>query len=336
MRRHLDARLICLLLAALTALAGIFNPHWPMRRQAVDMLLVVDITGSMMVRDYPGGSTGLSRLERVQAAIAAILAELPCGSRAGLAIFSERKPFLLLAPMETCANYAALTGSVQRLDWRMAWEGDSFISRGLFGAIDLAAEFEADPVFFTDGHEAPPLLLGSSAPHYAGTREQPSGLIVGVGDLAASPIPKFDDDGRQIGTWAADEVIQENRTGLPPSEVQQREGYEPRNAPWGAAAAEGEEHLSGLREGYLQALATGAGLGYVRLQDEARVVQAIQHHLRSRPVQAPIPLRPWLALSMLVFLLAFCLFSLWSLREHGILPGHRRRVAFSVVERSVS
>ncbi len=334
MMARLDLRLCCLIVAVLAALAGLFDPQVAVRRQASDLLLVIDITGSMMVRDYAGADAGISRLARSKAAATRLIGELHCGSRAGVAIFSERQPFLLLAPMETCANYAPLTGTIAALDWRMAWEGDSFIARGLIGAVKLADAFEADAVFFSDGHEAPPLPLGASLPGLGERERPPSGVIVGVGNPQPSPIPRFDDDGRESGVWRADEVIQENRVGLPPPEVQQRDGYEPRNAPWGSAAAVGEEHLSGLREEYLQSLAAGTGLGYVRLDSDQAVLRAIERHARQRPVSAQVSLAPWLAATVLLAMLIFCLASRWPRRQTGILPAPGIRVPLRVVERS--
>ncbi|GJD65831.1 hypothetical protein MPEAHAMD_6027 [Methylobacterium frigidaeris] len=62
-------------------------------------------------------------------------------------------------------------------------------------------------------------------------------LIVGAGGHAPSPIPRYDDRGREIGFYGVEDVPHENRFGPPPPDAETREGYNPRNAPFGAAAA---------------------------------------------------------------------------------------------------
>lgn len=289
-----DARFWLLATAGLLALAGIADPQVGYRRQRIDALFIVDITGSMNVRDYRRDGTPESRLDHVKATLAALIADLPCGSRAGIGLFAERRPFLLVAPVETCANFAPLAGTLERLDWRMAWEGDSHVATGLYQSIALAATFGTDLVFLSDGQEAPPLHW-SGPPPFEGEPGKVRGLLVGVGDRVPSPIPKFDRDGREIGFLGAGDVVQENRSGTPPPDAQQREGWHPRNAPWGAAAAAGEEHLSALHEDHLQRLAAATGLGYARLAPGLRLDRAIAAHATPRVADARLALAPLLA-----------------------------------------
>src|SRR5207253_3227068 len=94
----------------------------------------------------------LSRLRRA-------LARLPCGARLGWAVFTEYRTYVLLLPVEVCANYAELAATLDRIDGTMAWAGGSQISKGLMSALRISARIPEHPaiVFFTDGHEAPPL-----------------------------------------------------------------------------------------------------------------------------------------------------------------------------------
>ena len=66
------------------------------------------------------------------------------------------------------------------LDWRMAWEGDSYVAKGLYSAIDIAKSLKSDLIFITDGHELPPLPF-SGLPPFEGKPGDVGGLIVGVG-----------------------------------------------------------------------------------------------------------------------------------------------------------
>ncbi len=96
----------------------------------------------------------------------------------------------------------------------MAWEGDSYIAKGLYSAIELSASLKADVLFVTDGHEAPP-LPASGLPPFEGKPGEVKGLIAGAGGRTKSPIPKFDDEGREIGVYGPEDVPQDNRHGLP-------------------------------------------------------------------------------------------------------------------------
>lgn len=259
-----DPRLWLLAGATLLLAATFVLPQVALSRTSYDVLAIVDITGSMNVRDYSVSGRPASRLDAVKTALRAFVTDLPCSSRVGLGVFTERRPFLLFEPIDSCADFSPLEAAIEALDWRMAWEGDSRISAGLFRAIDMAQELKADLLFFTDGHEAPP-LPASGGPPFDGKAGETHGLIVGVGGYELSPIPKFDDRGREAGFVAIDEVPHESRFGLPPKGAEQREGFDARNAPFGATAMAGAEHLSSVKEDYLRTLADRTGLGYVHL-----------------------------------------------------------------------
>lgn len=295
-------RTLLLAAALVAALAAALAPRLSTHTTAFRLLAVVDVTGSMNVRDYVREGRPVSRLDEVKATLRALAARLPCGSEIGLAIFTERRSFLLFEPVEVCADFAPLDGAIANLDWRMAWEGDSYIASGVYSAIALGRPLGADLLFFTDGQEAPP-LPASGIPPFEGEAGAVRGLIVGVGGPTPVPIPKFDRDGREIGFYGMDDVPQENRHGLPPTGSEEREGFHPRNAPWGADAATGAEHLSAVRTSHLEALAQKTGLAYAPLADAPALADAIAANARPRPVpgswdSAPVPAA--LALALLI------------------------------------
>lgn len=278
-----DWRFWLLLVALLAIVAALFAPRIVRTGDVRDVLVVVDVTGSMNVRDARVAGAPATRLAAAKVAARDILAGLPCGSRLGLAIFTERRSFLLFEPAEVCANFAAIAGSIDDLDWRMAWEGDSYVARGVHSALAMAAELKADLVFMTDGHEAPP-LPGGALPAFEGKPGEVAGLLVGVGGAEPSPIPKFDQDGREVGFYEEQDVPQENRMGPPPEDAASRAGWNPRNAPWGGEAATGTEHLSALREEHLRALAAQTGLGFLAL-GTGGLLAAVEADTRPRPVE---------------------------------------------------
>ena len=285
------------------------GPRWPLKHDAYDVIAVVDITGSMNVRDLQLDGRPASRLEFAKAALVRLLTAMPCQSQLGLAVFSERRPFMLFEPAEICENFVAIAGAMEALDWRMAWEGDSHIATGLYRSVDLAKSLDASLLFISDGHEAPP-PPASGAPAFEGKPGEVMGLITGVGGYGLSPIPKFDDNGQEIGFYAAEDVPHENRTGLPPKDIQYREGWDARNAPFGAAVAMGNEHLSSVREAHLTGLAAKTGLAYVHLDSADHLVEALLKAARPRRLEVStsigfIPAALALALIVLVYVSAY-------------------------------
>lgn len=308
MRALRDPRLALLAAAAALLVVAALRPTLSVERPAWDVLAVVDITGSMNVRDMPGhgGAAPASRLEAVKAALVGLAGRLPCASRLGLAVFTERRPFLMIAPTPLCDGFDPLVAAIERLDWRMGWEGDSRVAVGLDRSLLLAADLGAGLVFLTDGQEAPPLRAGET-PAFEAPRDRVRGILVGVGGDTLSPIPKFDEEGREIGFYGPDEVMQETRTGAPPADASSREGWHPRNAPWGAEAAAGTEHLSSVRMAHLERLAAATGLSVGRLGDAAALAAAIEAVVPPRPVTvavgvAAVPAALALACILLAFL----------------------------------
>lgn len=308
LRRH--ARLITLATALVLTLAAAVAPPLAGTSDAYRLLAVVDVTGSMNTRDMMSESHEQSRLDAAKAALRQLAARLPCGSRMGLGIFTERRSFLLFEPIDTCADFAPLDGAIAALDWRMAWEGDSYVARGLTSAIDLAGALDADLLFLSDGQEAPPLPHGG-LPAFGGEKGKVGGLVVGVGGATPAPIPRFDSFGHEMGFYGPADVPQENRHGPPPEDAVAREGWHPRNAPWGAEAAVGEEHLSAMRADHLRALATATGLTFAPLPAPAALREAVTTAARPRRVPGPratAPVPAALALLLLSGLYAAPLF----------------------------
>lgn len=255
---------------AAVALGGLAAalPPLPFNRPTFNLLAVVDITSSMNTRDYQKNGRPVSRLETMKDALREMLTALPCQSKLGLAIFTERRPFLLFEPVEVCGNFETLDREIAALDWRMAWEGDSHIASGLFRSVDLADDLGADLIFMSDGQEAPPLPW-TGGPHFDGAPSRMRGLIVGTGGYDLSPIPKFDEFGHETGFWRPEDIPNENVNAPPPPGAEEREGYNPRNAPFGGRGAEGHEYLSAVDEKHLKELAAETGLGYAHFESFA-------------------------------------------------------------------
>jgi mxaL protein len=184
--------------------------------------------------------------------------------------------------------------------------GNSEIAKGVKGAQALVNGLPGRPslVFVTDGHEAPPLAAGLASA--AESTANAPGLIVGVGALQPSPIPRTDPVGRSLGFWGADEVLQTDvrSLGLGNAAVSDRAADGGDTAALPTGATPGSEHLSSLREGYLVALAADRGLTYVRLDDVPALARALTAPALARQVPATIDLRPALGALAALLLLA--------------------------------
>jgi mxaL protein len=312
-RAHADRWLLA---GAALALAGcLLDPTWPVERARFDHVIVLDITQSMDVQDELLGGKPVSRLAHAKRALRDALLQLPCGSKVGWAVFTEYRAFLLFEPVEVCANLTELRSTLARIDGRMAWSGNSEIAKGLHSGIDLARQLPGHPslVFVSDGHEAPPL----HAQHRPNFDDRPgvvAGLIVGVGDLRPSPIPKTDPSGRPLGFWRADEVAQTDlySAGRDTNATEDRAAAAPARA---LGATPGSEHLSALREPYLRLLGRERGLGFVRLESSEGLAAALTAPALAKPTQVRADGRvalAWLALGLLLARHARPLFALQS------------------------
>jgi len=267
-------RLSLMLIAALLLAVSLSRPTLSLQREVYDFLFVVDITGSMNVADVGPRGARQRRLDFARGLVSEALRAMPCGSRAGLAIFTEHRTFLLFAPVEVCDNFLVLSTMLERIDWRMAWAARSEVAKGLYSGIAAARTLgsighdtgarRTQLVFMTDGHEAPP-VNSALRPRFRGRVGEIPGVIAGIGGAVPVPIPYLDENDRVIGYWGHDDVLQVDRyslgrpstggaeamVGIDPSDVRQR-------------ITRGTEHLSSLRESYLQQLASETGLDYVR------------------------------------------------------------------------
>lgn len=312
MRERWEEARVWMLVAAmaLTALTLVL-PRITMTRDVYDLVAFVDLTGSMNTRDMTVAGKTASRLDATKSALEGLLADLPCQSRLGLGIFTERRSFLLFNPVEVCENFAPLETAIQSLDWRMAWEGDSMVAKGFFHAVTIAEDLKADIVFATDGHEAPPLPGGGTEmPEFEGTLGKVKGIVLGVGGHEKVPLPKFDDDGHEIGIYGPEDLPQENRTGTPPPDAHLRPGYHPKWAPFGTDPPEGDEHLTSVRSDHLAAMAAKVAMTHVDLVDTPRLLPALSASAHTRPVEVAVDVRPVSAAAALLLLVALYLLPL--------------------------
>lgn len=274
-----------LLAACALLLLAVADPSLTLPRSTYDFLFVLDITGSMNVADAGPAGARQRRLAFGKRLIRRALEDLPCGSRAGLGVFTEHRTFLLFAPVEVCDNYRVISTMVDAIDPRMAWAELSEVAKGLYSGVEAvnalaamadegASAARAHLVFMTDGHEAPP-VHPALRPKFRGQKGAAIGLIAGIGGSTPVRIPLLDEDDRVIGYWSKDDVMQVDRytAGRPSTQGEAMVGAD--RSDMQDRIARGTEHLSSLRESWLKQLAAETGLDYVRATTEEAFAGAL-------------------------------------------------------------
>ena len=261
-----DYRTWCLLLALIAMLVLFIHPGKKQKTPTYNYTFIIDITRSMNATDYQQGTLAVSRLHFVKQTLRELLRDLPCESKVGLGLFTERRSTLLFEPLEVCSAYTEIDTALSKVDWRMAWAADSNIAKGLLSTLEMLQKSDSSVIFITDGQEAPPVNPNYQA-DFSSLKGQAKGMIIGVGGMQTVPIPKFDSQGKQTGFYNQDDVPHRSSFGQSNLDPAQIKGYNARNAPFGSETASGNEHLTALHETYLEKLSAESGLTYARLTD---------------------------------------------------------------------
>lgn len=303
-----DYRFYCLSIALLAMLALFIKPQIIKQQPVYNYTFIVDITRSMNARDYQLKDEAVSRLQFVKQTLNKLVLKLPCQSKVGLGIFTERNSTLLFEPIEVCSSYAEIDSVLDTIDWRMAWAADSRISKGLASTISQIQDSGSHIIFLTDGQEAPPINPRYKT-DFSDLKGKLKGLLVGVGGLQNVPIPKYNNQGQQQGFYKQDEVPHRSTFGMAPTSSVPVEGYNARNAPFGSAKVSGDQHLTRLYEPYLQQLSKQIEWSYLRLETSEQLNLALQtaHFSELRAVQSDIRQYP----AILALLLLSLVYMQW-------------------------
>lgn len=272
-----------ILLAILLLLVAVLMSPFNIDRPVYDVQITFDISQSMNVEDVEIDHIGVSRLDLAKAAARSLLVSLPCGSRIGWGVFTGQRSITLLTPLDVCLHYSGLLSSLDKIDDSMRWVDASSIGKGLHQSMRATQSIggKTRVVFISDGHEAPPLRQGQRGMPNT-DRLQVAGLVVGVGGDRPAPIPRTDAEGRVIGFWQAQDVVQQSNH---------------------SAKQTGEE-LSRLHDDHLIRLAQLANLTYVKLDSPHALNDAVRDAGFSTIKSVPIDLR-WLPASLALLALGW-------------------------------
>ena len=240
-----------------------------------------DISQSMNVADMMLNGEMQTRLDYAKAMAEAVLEELPCGSRVGWSVFTDRRTLTLLTPLDVCEHYSGLLAALDGINGTMRWSNGSSIGKGIHQIMRTADEY-AEPtavLFMTDGQEAPPLGQGQKG---VPSTEQfdVKGLLVGIGGRTPMPIPKTDMLDNPIGFWSANDVVQRQQPVF----------------------AFGGEELSYRDDERLLALARHTQLGYVPLSSAAALIEGAINPEYASSSNVPTDVR-WIPASIALLLL---------------------------------
>ena len=289
MRHRRDATLLSA--AFLLLLIAFFQPTIPIKRNIYSYLLVVDISQSMNVVDTTIANKPASRIAYTQHMLHEMISSMPCGTRVSIGLFAGVSIAALYTPIEVCANFAVINDTIDHLDWRTAWSGNSRLRESLFNMARVLRAFPepAQVVYFTDGEEAPKL-------HAFNTKDLTNfqggngWLFVGIGSDKGAPIPKLDDKNQVIGYWSNDSFA------MQPGIAQISEanlGVRDNNI----ASSEGDRFISRLNEDYLKDLVKQVSSDYVRGDSLQSVLSAMNAQKPARRDTAPYPIN-WLLASL--------------------------------------
>jgi mxaL protein len=298
LRNRRDAALLASAFVLLVAAA--FKPTLPLPRNIYSYLLVADISQSMNVVDTTLNGKQVTRMEYTQFMLHHIVANMPCGTRVSIGLFAGASIAALYNPIEVCSNYAAIQDTIDHLDWRTAWSGNSRVRESMFTLARVIRAFPepAQVVYFTDGEEAPKL-------HAFNTKDLTNfqggngWLFVGVGSEQGAAIPKLDDKNQLIGYWSADSfAMQPGIAQISEANIGVRDNN--------VAGGTGDRYISKLQEDYLKDLSKQVNGDYVRGDSLQSILSAMKNQKPARRDIAPYGIQ-WILASIagLLLLLAY-------------------------------
>jgi mxaL protein len=292
---------ITLLTAAFVLLlVALFKPTVPIKRDIYSYLLVADISQSMNVLDESINGNAVTRMQYQQHLMHRIIGEMPCGTQVGIGLFAGVSVAALYTPIEVCENFAAIEDTIDHLDWRTGWSGNSRIRESMTTLAKLIRSFPevAQVVYFTDGEETPALHAFNTR-DLTGFQGGKDWLFVGIGGDKGTAIPKLDENNQVIGYWSNESfAMQPGIAQISESNIGTRNDS--------VASGTSDRFLSKLDEKYLQTMTKEINAQYVNGGSVQAVLSAMKKQPPARLDKAEFELK-WLLAGTagLLFLAAY-------------------------------
>ena len=295
-----DKNIIFLCLSIIFLILGLINPKVTIKRDIHNYIFVVDISQSMLTKDMSIEGQKVSRLDYSKKLLQGVMDQLPCKTNVSIGMFAGVSVAATYTPINICDNYSAVNSTIQHLDWRSVWSGNSRIREGLSNLARLIRSFpqSARVVFLTDGEEAPRL-------HTFNTRDlsqfqgEADWLMVGIGSEEGSAIPKYDSENQLIGFWSVDSfALQPGIAQISESNIGARNDS--------IAFSESDRYVSKLNEKYLIEITSMIKGQYIKGDSVNSVISKMNTIPPSWRDNSELPLRNlFVTLSLIFFLLRF-------------------------------
>jgi mxaL protein len=314
LRHRRDITLLSIALVLL--IIALFKPTIPIKRNIYSYMLVADISQSMNVVDMQLNGKPVSRMQYQQHLLHRIIGEMPCGTQVSIGLFAGVSVAALYTPIEVCQNFAAIEDTIDHLDWRNGWSGNSRVRESMVTLAKLIRSFPepAQVVYFSDGEETPKLHIFNTR-DLTGFQGGKDWLLVGIGGDKGTAIPKLDEKNQLIGYWSAESfAMQPGVAQIAQENIGAREDS--------VASSESDRYMSRLDEKYLISVAKEISANYVNGNSLQNILAAMKKQPPARHEKAAFDLK-WIiaGIAGLLFLAAY-------LPKHPIKESHEMLKGF--------
>jgi len=290
-----DSNFILLFLAVLFLLLAILNPSVPITKNIYNYIFIVDISQSMNTPDMSLDAQKISRIEYSKKTLQRLVERLPCKTKVSIGMFAGVSVASTYTPIEVCDNFSSINNTIDHLDWRSTWSGNSRLRESMVTLARLIRSFpeSAQVVFFTDGEEAPRLHIFNTRDlsQFQGGQDW---LFVGIGSDEGTAIPKFDSNNQLIGYWSNDSfALQPGIAQISESNLGTRDNK--------VASGVSDRYLSKLDEDYLKLLAQEIKGNYIKGDSVETILDAMEKQKAAWRDQSAYELRYFLSLLALIF-----------------------------------
>jgi mxaL protein len=291
---------LLLLVVALLLLLAIYKPQIQLKQDVHNYLLVADVSQSMNAQDVKLDSKVISRMDYTKHLMKRVVETTSCGTYISLGVFAAENVGLLLMPLEVCTNYDVITDSIDHLEWRMAWRGNSRLTFGIKSAESMFdyLNIPATMLFFTDGDEAPKVNAINKL-DLSGVQIGKNLLFIGVGGHQPVPIPRYNSSNKWVGYWSSD--TKENSAGAVGDTYSDTSKDEPDPI---VAYAEFDRYLSQLDSEYLKQISAEIKGSYIEGQDTEEFYTNVQSQKPSASFITAYSMK-WIYLSLAILMLLF-------------------------------
>lgn len=289
---------LLLIVVVLLLLLAIYKPQIQLKQDVHNYLLVADVSQSMNAQDLKLDNKTVSRMDYTKHLMKRVVETSSCGTYISLGVFAAENVGLLLMPLEVCANYDVITDTIDHLEWRMAWRGNSRLSFGIKSAESMFdyLNIPATMLFFTDGDEAPKVNAINKL-DLSGVQIGKNLLFVGVGGSQPVPVPRYNSSNKWVGYWSSE--TKENSAGAVGDTYSDTSKDEPDPI---VAYAEFDRYLSQLDSEYLKQVSEEIKGGYIEGKDTQEFYSYIQSQKPSASFVTAYSLK-WLYLTLAVLMI---------------------------------